>query len=97
MAKQNIGDRSQESEVRSQNPEFRKQKAEDGGAGVDLAAENAALKARITAMEAAKSRLDGDEILIAAKMAKGLRREQARAVINRQREFEARKQQQIKN
>jgi hypothetical protein len=97
MAKQNVEERSQESGVRSQNPEFRKQKTDDCGAGADLAAENAALKARLAEMESAKSRLDADEILIAAKMAKGLRREQARAVINRQREFEARKQQQIKN
>jgi hypothetical protein len=52
-------------------------------------AENAALKARIAEMESAKTRIDADEILIAGKMAKGLRREQASAVIRRQREFEA--------
>jgi hypothetical protein len=110
MAKENTEDRSQNSEGKRQKAEDRGQKSEvrsqKGEVGEmqtapatdgDLAAENAALKARITAMEAAKSRLDGDEILIAAKMAKGLRREQARAVINRQREFDGRKQQQIKN
>jgi hypothetical protein len=51
-------------------------------------AENAALKARIAELESAKTRMDADETLIAAKMARGLRREQASAVINRQREFD---------
>lgn len=90
MAKQNT-------EVRSQNSEARSQKAEGGGpeaaagTGGDLAAENAGLKARIAELESAKNKLDADELLIAEKMAKGLRREQARAVINRQREFDAKK------
>jgi len=57
----------------------------------DLAAENATLKARLAEFEAAKKQTDADEILIAQKMAKGLRREQAAAVIKRQREFDARK------
>jgi hypothetical protein len=57
----------------------------------DLAAENATLKARIAEFESAKKQADADEILIAEKMAKGLRREQAAAVIKRQREFDARK------
>ncbi len=51
-------------------------------------AENAALKARIAEMETAKTRIDADETEISKKMAKGLRREQASAVINRQREFD---------
>jgi hypothetical protein len=55
----------------------------------DLAAENAALKAKIAAFESAKQQADADEILIAQKMAKGLRREQATAVLKRQREFDA--------
>jgi hypothetical protein len=57
-------------------------------------AENAALKARIAEMESVKSQNEADETLIVAKMAKGLRREQARAVILRQREYDKRK---IKN
>jgi hypothetical protein len=57
----------------------------------DLAAENATLKARLAEFEAAKKQADADEILIAEKMTKGLRREQAVAVIKRQREFDARK------
>jgi hypothetical protein len=60
-------------------------------AAPDLAAENATLKARIAEFEAAKKQADADEILIAEKMAKGLRREQAAAVLKRQREFDARK------
>jgi hypothetical protein len=55
-------------------------------------AENAALKARIAELESAKTRIDADEVLIAKKMAKGLRREQASAVLKRQREFDAGKQ-----
>lgn len=58
----------------------------------DLAAENAALKARIAEFESARKQSDADEILVAEKMTKGLRREQAQAVIKRQREFDARKQ-----
>ena len=46
----------------------------------DLAAENAVLKAKLAEIEAAKKQADADEIAIAAKMAKGLRREQAAAV-----------------
>ena len=57
----------------------------------DLAAENATLKAKIAEFQAAKKQAEADEILIAEKMAKGLRREQAAAVIRRQREFDARK------
>ena len=53
-----------------------------------LAAENAALKAKIAEFTAAKSQADADEILIAEKMTKGLRREQAAAVLKRQREFD---------
>ena len=60
-------------------------------AGPDLAAENAVLKARLAELEAAKKQTDADEQAIAAKMAKGLRREQAIAVIQRQREYEARR------
>ena len=56
----------------------------------DLAAENAALKAKIAEFQAAKKQADADEILIAVKMAKGLRREQAAAVLKRQREFDER-------
>ncbi|HEX3717837.1 MAG TPA: hypothetical protein VH595_07700 [Verrucomicrobiae bacterium] len=54
----------------------------------DLAAENAALKARIAQFESAKTQTDADEQLILEKMTKGLRREQAIAVIQRQREFD---------
>ena len=55
-----------------------------------LAAENAALKAKVAEFTAAKKQAAADEILIAGKMAKGLRREQAAAVLKRQREFDAR-------
>jgi hypothetical protein len=81
MPKQNTEIRSQESESRSQNREV----------GGDLAVENAALKARLAEMESAKTQNDHDEKLIREKMSKGLRREQARAVILRQREFDAKK------
>jgi len=57
-------------------------------AGPDLAAENAALKTRIAQFEAAKAQTDADEKLIVEKMTRGLRREQAAAVIGRQREFD---------
>jgi hypothetical protein len=57
----------------------------------DLAAENAVLKAKIAEFNAAKQQADADEIIIAEKMTKGLRREQAAAVLKRQREFDARK------
>ena len=57
----------------------------------DLAAENAVLKAKITEFQAAQKQADADEILINEKMSRGLRREQAAAVIKRQREFDARK------
>ena len=57
-----------------------------------LAAENADLKAKVAEFTAAKKQADADEILIAEKMAKGLRREQAAAVLKRQREFDAAKQ-----
>jgi hypothetical protein len=62
-------------------------------AAADLAAENAALKAKIAEFDAARKQADADEIVIAGKMAKGLRREQAVAVIKRQREFDARQTQ----
>jgi len=64
--------------------------AADSSALASVQAENAALKARIAELESAKTQIAADEALIVAKMAKGLRREQARAVINRQREFDAR-------
>jgi predicted DNA-binding WGR domain protein len=57
----------------------------------DLAAENAVLKAQVAEFQAARKQADADEILIAEKMTKGLRREQAAAVLKRQREFDARK------
>ena len=60
-------------------------------AASDLAAENANLKAKIAEFQAAKKQADADEIIIAEKMAKGLRREQAAAVLKRQREFDVRK------
>ena len=59
--------------------------------GADLAAENAALKARLAVFEEAQKQAAADEILIAEKISKGLRREQARAVLQRQRDFDARK------
>ncbi|MGA2749121.1 MAG: hypothetical protein ABSG59_10120 [Verrucomicrobiota bacterium] len=59
-------------------------------AAPELAAENAVLKARLAELEAAKKQNDADEEAIAAKMARGLRREQAIAVIQRQREYDAR-------
>jgi hypothetical protein len=62
----------------------------------DLAAENAALKARIAEFQAVKKQADADEIVIVEKMAKGLRREQAAAVIKRQREFDTRNKEKIK-
>ena len=57
----------------------------------DLAAENAALKAKVAEFNAAKQQADADEIIIVEKMTKGLRREQAAAVLKRQREFDARR------
>jgi hypothetical protein len=57
----------------------------------DLAAENAALKVKVAEFQAARKQADADEILIAEKMARGLRREQAAAVLKRQREFDSRK------
>ena len=62
----------------------------------DLAAENAALKERLAAYEAAEKQSEADEVLIAEKMSKGLRREQARAVLQRQREYDARKKATVK-
>jgi len=56
-----------------------------------LAEENAALKARVAELEAAKKQAEADEIIIGEKMSKGLRREQAMAVIKRQRDFDAKK------
>jgi len=90
MPKQNTEDGRQKTEDRGQKTEGGESQ-EAGGSGDDLAAENAALKARIAEMESAQTRLDADEVLIAGKMTKGLRREQARAVINRQREYDARR------
>ncbi|MGO8698566.1 MAG: hypothetical protein ACLQVY_12695 [Limisphaerales bacterium] len=60
-------------------------------AAPDLAAENAALKVRIAGFEAAEKQAAADELLIREKMSKGLRREQARAVLQRQRDYDARK------
>jgi hypothetical protein len=57
----------------------------------DLAAENAALKARLAVFETAKRQAAADEVVIAEKMNKGLRREQASAVLQRQRDYDARK------
>ncbi len=62
----------------------------------DLAAENAILKARIAQFEAVKKQAEADEVIIGEKMARGLRREQAIAVIKRQREFEAARNQAAK-
>jgi hypothetical protein len=62
----------------------------------DLAAENAALKARIAEFETAKAKRAADEGLIADKMARGLRREQAAAVIKRQQEFDIKNPTKIK-
>jgi hypothetical protein len=61
---------------------------ESQSAAPDLAAENAALKARIAQFESAKTQTDADEKLVLEKMTKGLRREQAIAVLQRQREFD---------
>ena len=61
-----------------------------------LAAENEALKVRIAQFEAVKKQADADEILIAEKMSKGLRREQAAAVLKRQREFDAKRKEKAK-
>jgi len=60
-------------------------------AAADMAAENAALKAKLAEFQAVKKQADADEVVIAAKMAKGLRREQAAAVLKRQREYDAMK------
>ena len=59
---------------------------------VDLAAENAALKARVAELEAAAQQASADEVQIAAKMSRGLSRDQAIQVIARQRQFDAEKQ-----
>jgi hypothetical protein len=59
-------------------------------AAPDLVAENAALKARLAGFEAAEKQVAADELLIREKMSRGLRREQARAVLQRQREYDAR-------
>ena len=58
----------------------------------ELAAENEALKVKVAEFQAARKQADANEILIAEKMARGLRREQAAAVLKRQREFDARKE-----
>jgi hypothetical protein len=58
---------------------------------VDLAAENALLRARIAELEARAKQNAADEEVIAAKMARGLSREQAQWVIARQRAFDATK------
>ena len=57
----------------------------------DLAAENASLKARLAQFEEAKKQAAADEIQINEKIARGLRREQAIAVLKRQRDFDQRK------
>lgn len=56
-----------------------------------LAEENAALKKQVAELEAAKKQTEADEVVIREKMAKGLRREQAIAVIERQREYDKNK------
>ena len=63
----------------------------------DLAAETAALKAKIAEFQAVKTQADADEIIIVEKMATGLRREQAANVLKRQREFDARQKEKAKN
>jgi hypothetical protein len=63
----------------------------------DLAAENAALKAKIAEFQEARKQADADEIVITEKMSKGLRREQAAAVLKRQREFDARQKDKAKS
>jgi uncharacterized protein YaiL (DUF2058 family) len=55
----------------------------------DLAAENAALKAQLLALQSAESQRLQDEDEIAKKTSVGLSRAQAIAVIKRQREFDA--------
>jgi len=56
---------------------------------IDLAAENATLKAKVAELELAKVQSAEEEKVIAAKIAKGLSRAQAIAVIRRQREYDA--------
>ena len=56
-----------------------------------LQAENAALKEQIAGFEAANKQRAADERVIAEKMSHGLTRDQAIAVIKRQREFDAKK------
>ena len=56
-----------------------------------LLAENKALTARITELEAAAKQHATDEEIIREKMGRGLSREQALQVITRQREFDVAK------
>ncbi len=65
-------------------------------AASDLAAENASLKDRIAEFEAVKKQAADDEVIIGEKMARGLRREQAIAVIRRQRDFDTARSQAAK-
>jgi uncharacterized protein YoaH (UPF0181 family) len=58
---------------------------------VDMAHENMGLKARVAVLEAEKTQRTADEGLISAKMARGLSRGQAVAVITRQREYDTAK------
>ena len=58
---------------------------------VDLAAENATLKARIAELEAQAKQNVADEKIIAEKMRHGLSREQALQVISRQRAYDTKK------
>jgi hypothetical protein len=60
------------------------------GTANDLAAENAQLKAEMAEIAAAKEQATANDKIIVEKMAKGLRREQAAAVVQRQREHDAR-------
>ena len=54
-----------------------------------LATENTALKARIKELEAVQQQKAEDEKVIGEKMARGLSRQQAITVIERQRKFDA--------
>ncbi len=75
----------------------RETSTQSAATGPDLAAENAALKARLAVYEAAKKQGEADEVVIAEKMSKGLRREQAAAVLQRQRDYDAGKKAAKKN
>lgn len=57
----------------------------------DLAAENAELRRRLAEHDEAERQRSADEAVITEKMQRGLSREQASAVIKRQRDFDAAK------